>query len=44
MILKARHTLWNGPPDEVSEDPWDLATFVRDRLEDWIELFAGMEA
>jgi len=35
--------LWNGERDAVSVDRWDLDTFIRDRLNDWIELFAGME-
>lgn len=35
--------LWNGERDAVSMDPWDLDTFIRERLNDWIELFAGME-
>jgi hypothetical protein len=35
--------LWNGERDAVSADRWDLDTFIRERLDDWIELFAGME-
>lgn len=35
--------LWNGERDAVSVDRWDLAAFIRERLDDWIELFAGME-
>ncbi|RFU33815.1 hypothetical protein B7463_g2579, partial [Scytalidium lignicola] len=35
--------VWNGEMNAVSSDPWDLDTFVKERLEDWIELFAGME-
>lgn len=29
--------------DAVSSDPGELKTFIEERLEDWIELFAGME-
>ena len=35
--------LWNGERDAVSVDRWDLDTFIREHLNDWIELFAGME-
>ena len=35
--------LWNGDHDAVSMDHWDLGTFIQERLDDWIELFAGME-
>ncbi|KAF9478449.1 hypothetical protein BDN70DRAFT_906744 [Pholiota conissans] len=35
--------LWNGDSDMVSKDPWCLQTFIDERLDDWIELFAGME-
>jgi hypothetical protein len=35
--------LWNGARDTVSADHWDLDTFIEERLDDWIELFAGME-
>lgn len=35
--------VWNGPPDVLSSEPWDLDTFVAERLEDWIDLFAGVE-
>lgn len=35
--------VWNGERDAVSVDRWDLDTFIREHLNDWIELFAGME-
>ena len=31
--------LWNGERGAVSVDHWDLDTFIRERLYDWIELF-----
>ena len=34
--------LWNGERDAVSVDHWDLDTFIWERLDDWIELCAGM--
>ncbi|KAE9388493.1 hypothetical protein BT96DRAFT_1004138 [Gymnopus androsaceus JB14] len=42
-VVDADVYLWNGEPDEVSKDPWDLAAFIKDRLEDWIDIFCGME-
>ena len=34
--------LWNGK-DKLSDLPWDLEEFKRDRLDDWLDLFSGME-
>ena len=42
-IITAGVFLWNGNYDAVSMDHWDLGTFIREHLDDWIELFAGME-
>ncbi|KAJ6614571.1 hypothetical protein B0H10DRAFT_2221139 [Mycena sp. CBHHK59/15] len=35
--------LWNGETDAVATDRWELDTFIWERLDDWIDLFAGME-
>ena len=36
--------VWDGDEEQLARDtPWDLDVFVRERLEDWLELFAGME-
>ncbi|KAK0438501.1 uncharacterized protein EV420DRAFT_1209270 [Desarmillaria tabescens] len=43
QMVDADIYLWNGEPDAVSTDCWDLDTFIRERLDDWIELFAGIE-
>lgn len=43
QMVDADAYLWNGERDAVSADCWDLDTFIRERLDDWIELFAGME-
>lgn len=43
QMVDADMYLWNGERDAVSVDRWDLDTFIRERLNDWIELFAGME-
>lgn len=42
-MMDADIYLWNGERDAVSVDHWDLTTFIQERLDDWIELFAGME-
>ncbi|KAM5537000.1 hypothetical protein V8D89_009329 [Ganoderma adspersum] len=42
-IVRADLYVWNGAPDDVSEEEWDLDVFVRERLDDWLELFVGME-
>jgi len=41
-VIDADVYLFNGSNDEVSADPWDLDWFIQERLEDWIEIFAGM--
>lgn len=35
--------LWDGDMDLVSSEPWELEIFTKDRLEDWLDLFDGME-
>ncbi|KAJ0163212.1 hypothetical protein CTA2_3338 [Colletotrichum tanaceti] len=42
-LIEADVYLWNGVRDLVSDKSWDLEWFVRERLEDWIDLFEGME-
>ncbi|KAI9566939.1 hypothetical protein HD554DRAFT_2040042 [Boletus coccyginus] len=29
--------LWNGDPEDVSKERWDLETFERERLDDWLQ-------
>lgn len=41
--IEADMYLWDGDMDALSPQPWELSTFVAERLEDWIDLFAGME-
>ena len=43
QMVDADIYLWNDRRDAVSADGWDLDTFIQERLDDWIELFAGME-
>lgn len=35
--------LWAGSGDALSSGEWDFAYFEQERLEDWLELFGGME-
>lgn len=35
--------VWGGDDEALSTEPWMLEDFVKDRLEDWIDLFEGME-
>jgi hypothetical protein len=35
--------VWGGEDEALSAEPWILQDFVKDRLEDWIDLFEGME-
>ncbi|WXC48266.1 hypothetical protein QX201_007979 [Fusarium graminearum] len=36
--------LWDGNPESLYTEPgWDLDTFVKERPEDWLDLFEGME-
>ncbi|KAN0124817.1 hypothetical protein V8E52_001369 [Russula decolorans] len=40
QMVDADIYLWTGERDAVSVDRWDLDTFTREHLNDWIELFA----
>ncbi|RMJ08391.1 hypothetical protein CDV36_011984 [Fusarium kuroshium] len=42
-IIDADMYVWDGDMEDVSTEPWELDTFVKERLEDWIDLFEGME-
>ncbi|KAF5677573.1 hypothetical protein FHETE_1624 [Fusarium heterosporum] len=35
--------VWNGDAEALTTEEWKLEDFVKDRLEDWIDFFAGME-
>jgi hypothetical protein len=35
--------LWAGPEDALDEGGWDFGIFERERLDDWLMLFDGME-
>lgn len=41
--IEADMYLWNGDMDVISSEPWDLDRFIAEHLEDWIDLFEGME-
>ncbi len=42
-IVDADMYIWDGDMDQLSTEAWDLETFITTRLEDWIDLFDGME-
>jgi hypothetical protein len=35
--------VWDGDMVKVSDESWDLEVFMKERLEDWLYLFEGME-
>ncbi|OAQ65870.2 AIG2-like protein [Pochonia chlamydosporia 170] len=35
--------IWNGADESLTGEPWDLQYFIDERLEDWLDLFEGME-
>ena len=42
-VVEADMYLWDGEMDCLSSEPWNLGRFVRERLDDWIDHFEGME-
>ncbi|KAF4945348.1 hypothetical protein FSARC_14445 [Fusarium sarcochroum] len=35
--------VWDGDKDALTNEPWELEKFVKERLADWIDLFGGMK-
>ncbi|VUC31084.1 unnamed protein product [Clonostachys rosea] len=35
--------LWQGPRDDLLLEGWDLKKFIQERLQDWLDLFEGIE-
>jgi gamma-glutamylcyclotransferase (GGCT)/AIG2-like uncharacterized protein YtfP len=35
--------VWDGDMAKVSPEPWVLERFIADRLDDWLDLFDGMQ-
>ncbi|ATY61064.1 Major facilitator superfamily general substrate transporter [Cordyceps militaris] len=35
--------VWVGDKDMLTTEPWELDKFIKERLEDWLDLFDGME-
>ena len=35
--------VWAGEVDKLSTESWDLSTFEEARLQEWLDLFEGME-
>jgi gamma-glutamylcyclotransferase (GGCT)/AIG2-like uncharacterized protein YtfP len=42
-MIEADMYIWDGEKEKLTMEPWDLETFIKERLEDWLELFGGME-
>ncbi|KAI0196951.1 AIG2-like protein [Astrocystis sublimbata] len=42
-VIEVDVYLWAGDSDELTDRPWELETFEKERLEDWLDLFEGME-
>ncbi|QLI70531.1 uncharacterized protein G6M90_00g074820 [Metarhizium brunneum] len=35
--------LWDGPAESLTQESWELQVFIDENLEDWLDLFQGME-
>ncbi|KAF5699329.1 hypothetical protein FMUND_14810 [Fusarium mundagurra] len=42
-VVEADMYVWAGDQDALTDEPWELDTFVKERLEVWLDLFEGME-
>ncbi|CAL1703204.1 unnamed protein product [Somion occarium] len=42
-VVEAGAYVYCGDHDRVADEPWDPSTFVKERLEDWLDIFDGME-
>ncbi|KAI0447040.1 AIG2-like protein [Xylaria telfairii] len=42
-IVEADIYLWGGDANALTVSPWDLNSFEKERLGDWLDLFEGME-
>ncbi|KAK1764339.1 hypothetical protein QBC33DRAFT_203470 [Phialemonium atrogriseum] len=40
--VEADMYVWAGERGQLSTEPWELASFVNERLQDWLDLFEGM--
>ncbi|CAH0047338.1 unnamed protein product [Clonostachys solani] len=43
QCVDAEIYLWNGSLENLTMEPWDLEGFIEERLEDWLDLFDGIE-
>ncbi|KAK0207668.1 hypothetical protein IW262DRAFT_1302551 [Armillaria fumosa] len=43
QMVEADIYLWNSERDALSFDSWNLDALIKVRLDDWIDLFGGME-
>ncbi|KAI3339303.1 AIG2-like protein [Ustulina deusta] len=42
-IVEADIYVWAGDADALTGSPWELKSFEKERLGDWLDLFEGME-
>ncbi|KAF5596551.1 hypothetical protein FPCIR_3957 [Fusarium pseudocircinatum] len=42
-VVEADMYVWAGDQEALTDEIWGLDTFVKERLEDWLDLFKGME-
>jgi hypothetical protein len=42
-MVEADMYVWAGERDQLSMEPWVLAIFIKERLQDWLDLFEGIE-
>ncbi|KAI1119772.1 AIG2-like protein [Nemania abortiva] len=41
--IEADIYVWAGDTDALIDTPWELESFEKERLQDWLDLFEGME-
>lgn len=42
-VVQADMYIWLGEAEKLSTEEWDLDSFEKERLQDWLDLFEGME-
>ena len=43
QIMDADMYVWDGEDSALSYEPWSLDYFIEERLDDWLDLFEGVE-
>jgi hypothetical protein len=42
-MIEADMYIWDGEKEKLTMEPWDLETFIKERLENWLKPFGGMK-